>query len=384
MANWLEKVFRRNEEIDWMFDLDLLEKSSDRIYLKQLAIQICVNHIADTISQSNFKINNDDKKLGKHIEYLLNVRPNRNQNASQFWQQVIYKLINDNEVLIIQTDSEELVIASDFIKEDAALYDSIFKEVQIGDDFTFKRNFTMSDVIYLEYSNGQMKQIIDGLFNDYGDMFSRLVKYQLHAHQIRATFQLGALGKKDATTKDKFQSFVDKLTDSFNKNDVAIVPLQDGHEYKEHGNTAAGKSVDEVNKVLNGFIDKVAMALRIPANLLYGEMADTKEASRNYMKFCINPLLKQISDEFTSKLFEREDIESKDYGLEIRPLSLENLFDRAEAIDKLISSSAYTPNEIRIKAGDKPSEDPKMNEHIRTKNYESVESSDEERATQEE
>ena len=31
MANWLEKVFRRNEEIDWMFDLDLLEKSSDRI-----------------------------------------------------------------------------------------------------------------------------------------------------------------------------------------------------------------------------------------------------------------------------------------------------------------------------------------------------------------
>ena len=108
MANWLEKVFRRNEEIDWMFDLDLLEKSSDRIYLKQLAIQICVNHIADTISQSNFKINNDDEKLGKHIEYLLNVRPNRNQNASQFWQQVIYKLINDNEVLIIQTDSEEL------------------------------------------------------------------------------------------------------------------------------------------------------------------------------------------------------------------------------------------------------------------------------------
>lgn len=383
MANWLEKVFRRNEEIDWMFDLDLLEKSSDRIYLKQLAIQICVNHIADTISQSNFKIN-DDEKLSKHIEYLLNVRPNRNQNASQFWQQVIYRLINDNEVLIIQTDSEELVIASDFIKEDAALYDSIFKEVQVGDDFTFKRNFTMSDVIYLEYSNGQMKQIIDGLFNDYGDMFSRLVKYQLHAHQIRATFQLGALGKKDATTKDKFQSFVDKLTDSFNKNDVAIVPLQDGHEYKEHGNTAAGKSVDEVNKVLNGFIDKVAMALRIPANLLNGEMADTKEASRNYMKFCINPLLKQISDEFTSKLFEREDIESKDYGLEIRPLSLENLFDRAEAIDKLISSSAYTPNEIRIKAGDKPSEDPKMNEHIRTKNYESVESSDEERATQNE
>ena len=380
MANWLEKVFRRNEEIDWMFDLDLLEKTSDRIYLKQLAIQICVNHIADTISQSNFKINNDDEKLGKHIEYLLNVRPNRNQNASQFWQQVIYRLINDNEVLIIQTDSEELVIASDFIKEDAALYDSIFKEVQVGDDFTFKRNFTMSDVIYLEYSNGQMKQIIDGLFNDYGDMFSRLVKYQLHAHQIRATFQLGALGKKDATTKDKFQSFVDKLTDSFNKNDVAIVPLQDGHEYKEHGNTASGKSVDEVNKVLNGFIDKVAMALRIPANLLYGEMADTKEASRNYMKFCINPLLKQISDEFTSKLFEREDIESKDYGLEIRPLSLENLFDRAEAIDKLVSSGTFTRNEVRVEAGKKPSDDPELDKYLITKNHEHAD----EQATQDE
>lgn len=379
MANWLEKVFRRNEEIDWMFDLDLLEKTSDRIYLKQLAIQICVNHIADTISQSNFKINNDNEKLGKHIEYLLNVRPNRNQNASQFWQQVIYRLINDNEVLIIQTDSEELVIASDFVKEDAALYDSIFKEVQV-EDFTFKRNFTMSDVIYLEYSNGQMKQIIDGLFNDYGDMFSRLVKYQLHAHQIRATFQLAATGRKDEAAKEKFQSFVDKLTSSFNSNDVAIVPLQPGHEYKEHGNVAAGKSVDEVNKVLNGFIDKVAMALRIPANLLYGEMADTKEASRNYMKFCINPLLKQISDEFTSKLFERKDIEENEHGLEIRPLSLENLFDRAEAIDKLVSSGTFTRNEVRVEAGKKPSDDPELDKYLITKNYEHAD----EQATQNE
>lgn len=371
MVNWLNRVFRRNEEIDWMFDLDLLKDTSERAYLKKLAIQICVNHIADTVSQSRFKVRSKNEGMDKHIEYLLNQRPNRNQNASQFWQQVIYKLINDNEVLIIQTDSEELVIADDFVKEDFTFYDSVFKNVTaVG--HTWERNFLMSDVFYLEYSNGQMKQIIDGLFDDYSEIFGRLVKYQLHAHQLRATFSLGTLGRKTQDTRDKFQGFVDKLTESFSKNTVAVVPLQDGTEYKEHSSGGSTQSVEEVNKALNGFIDKVAMALKIPKSLLYGDMADTNEASKNYMKFCVNPLIKQISDEFTSKLFERSEIEQKNYKLEIYPMTLENVFERATAIDKLISSSAYTPNEIRIKMGDEPSDDPKMNEHIRTKNYESV------------
>lgn len=98
------------------------------------------------------------------------------------------------------------------------------------------------------------------------------------------------------------------------------------------------------------------------------------------MKFCINPLLKQISDEFTSKLFEREDIEESEHGLEIRPLSLENLFDRAEAIDKLVSSGTFTRNEVRVEAGKKPSDDPELDRYLITKNYERAD----EMATQDE
>lgn len=368
MANWLQKVFRRNEEIDWMYDMELAGKVSERAYLKQLAIQICVNHIADTISQSKFQIKSDDKTYGKHIEYLLNKRPNKNQNASQFWQHVIYKLINDNEVLIIKSDSDELFIADDYTKTEFAFYDNAFKNVTIS-GHEYERTFFMSDVFYLEYSNGQMKAIIDGLFSDYGKVFGRLIDYQMHAHQIRASFKLGTIGRKDDKTKDRFQSFINKVTDSISKDSVAIFPIQEGHEYNEHSSGGSSQSVEEISKSLNGFIDKVAMALRIPVTLLYGEMADTKEAARNYMKFCINPLLKQIADEFTSKLFERDEIEQDNYGLTIRPLSMENLFDRAQAIDKLVSSGTFNRNEIREEAGWEKSDDPEMDKFLITKNY---------------
>lgn len=368
MANWLQKVFRRNEEIDWMYDLELISDLSERNYLKQLAIQICVNHIADTISQSKFQIKSEKESFDRQLEYLLNKRPNRNQNASQFWQHVIYKLINDNEVLIIKTDSDELLIADEFIKTEFAFYDNAFKGVVVS-GHEYERNFFMSDVFYLEYSNGQMKSIIDGLFADYGKVFGRLIDYQMHAHQIRASFKLGAIGRKDDKTKDRYQSFINKVTESISKDDVAIFPIQDGHEYTEHSSGGSSQSVEEVSKSLNGFIDKVAMALRIPTTLLYGNMADTTEASKNYMKFCINPLIKQISDEFTSKLFEREDIEQNNYGLTIRPLSMENLFDRAQAIDKLVSSGTFNRNEIREEAGWEKSEDPEMDKFLITKNY---------------
>lgn len=38
--------------------------------------------------------------------YKLNVKPNTDMSSDTFWQRVIYKLIYDNEVLIIVSDKK--------------------------------------------------------------------------------------------------------------------------------------------------------------------------------------------------------------------------------------------------------------------------------------
>ncbi|MGQ0416690.1 hypothetical protein ACT4UL_16345, partial [Bacillus sp. HC-TM] len=54
-------------------------------------------------------------------------------------------------------------------------------------------------------------------------------------------------------------------------------------------------SVEEINKVTNGFLNQVAMAIGIPIALIYGEMADVEKQTKNYMLFTVRPLLKKLS-----------------------------------------------------------------------------------------
>ncbi|CUB59297.1 Phage portal protein [Bacillus subtilis] len=86
------------------------------------------------------------------------------------------------------------------------------------------------------------------------------------------------------------------------------------------------------------------------------------------MLFTVNPLLKKLSDESNVKFFEMKDYLGGQ-RIEIKSVSYQSIFDLATSIDKLISSSAFTGNEIRLEVGYEVSDDPNLNTHHITKNY---------------
>ena len=151
--------------------------------------------------------------------------------------------------------------------------------------------------------------------------------------------------------------------------DVAIVPQQPGIEYQEKsGNGISGQSVEEVNKVTNGFLDQVAMAIGIPPSLLYGNMADIEKQTKNYMNFTVSPLLKMIQDEGNAKFFEKEEFLSG-MQLDIQRASYQDIFDVATAVDKLRASGVFNGNELREKLGEERVDDPMLDKYFITKNY---------------
>nr|GGG64711.1 phage portal protein [Virgibacillus oceani] len=299
--------------------------------------------------------------------YRLNVRPNPNMSASHFWQTVIYKLIHDNECLIIKSDSDDLLIADDFTRIEYGLVEDLFQGVTVK-NFTFQRTFRMGEVVYLEYDNERLSKLIDGLFTDYGSLIGRLFEFQKHKNQIRATVDMEGVNAKDPRTQERLQNFINRMYQSIKEKAFAIVPQQKGFTYNEQSLSTQGASVEEINKITNGFLDQVARALGIPIALVHGEMADVEKATRNFMTFCIDPFLKKIKDELDGKF-----IAKKDYlagtKVDIRRISYSNLFDLATAIDKLVSSGTFTRNEVREEAGHERSDDPNLDKFIITKNY---------------
>ncbi|WP_074734306.1 phage portal protein [Halobacillus karajensis] len=363
-------IFKKHSELDFMLDMELLEENMNKVHLKRLAIQTCINMIARTISQSEFRVKKGKEVIKDEMYYRLNVRPNKNMTASTFWQTVIYKLVYDNECLIIQSDTDDLLIADDFTRNEYPLVGDTFTGVMIK-DFEYNRTFRMDDVFYFQYSNEKISTLIDGVFKDYGELFGRLVEFQKRKNQIRATVDLESINTKDADTMDKLQKFIDKMYKAISEKSVAIVPQQKGFTYNEKSNTVETQNVDDINKTAKGFLDHVAKSLGIPIALLHGEMADVEKQTRNYMTFCIDPLLKMIGDELNDKAITKKDF-MNGTRMDIRRISYSNLFDLASSIDKLVSSGAFTGNEIRREAGHEDSEDPKLDKHIVTKNYQEM------------
>ncbi|WP_243894075.1 phage portal protein [Mammaliicoccus vitulinus] len=362
----------KNEAIEFSYDLDLLRDTSHKAYIKKWALNTCINHIARTISQTKFEVIDKGVKDETSVTYYkLNVRPNTDESASTFWQRAIRKLIFDNEVLIVVTDTKDLIIADDFEREEYALYDDIFKHVKVK-DFEFERNFKMSEVIYITYSNESISSLLDGLFTDYGNIFARIVKYNLMSNQIRATLSFD--GNVNAQTQQNMQNFINKSYEAFEQNDIAIVPVQKGYEYKEHTTQSQSKStsqIEDLTKVPNQLLKYVASSLGIPFPLIDGSVADIEAMTDNYMKFCIMPILENIVDELNAKWFSEKDYRE---GKRIKAISIDayDPIQKAEAIDKLIASSVFTANQVLDMFGYPPSDDEDADKRVITKNLQSV------------
>ncbi|MGD7007616.1 phage portal protein [Metabacillus sp. 84] len=359
-------IFKKNSELEFLYDFDLIDSASTKIHLKKLAIQTCVNMIGRTISQTEFYVKKDKKVIKDEMYYRLNVRPNINDSANEFWETVIHKLIHDNECLIIQSDTKDLLIADSFIHSEFAMVEDTFKEVKVK-NYEFSRTFQMRDVLYFKYNNDHMTKLLDSLYTDYGELFGKIVESQKRKNQIRGIVDIETAGIKNDEQQEKIQNYINKVYKAITEKSVAIVPQQKGFKYDEKSN-GASQSVDEVNKVTGGFLDQVAQALGIPIPLIRGDMADIEKLTRNYMTFCIDPLLKKIRDELNAKLIDRADYLNGE-KVETKRISYSNMFDIATAVDKLRSSGTLNGNELREALGLERVDDPMMDVYFITKNY---------------
>ena len=333
------------------FEFEELERMFGNLQLKSLAIDKSAEFIARIFAKSVFKYQENGKVKSSDWDYLLNVRPNKNESASDFWQKVVYRLITKNEVLIFLTTDDQLLVADSYTRTKYAVYDDVFEFVTCR-GYTFEKRFRMSEVIFLQYNNNRLQDCISDLFADYEKLHTRLVEALARNNQIRGTLKTKNNGSFDQQMRDKLQSYADGLFKSFSTKTIAIVPAQDGMEYSEHTNTTGTSniSVDELKKLRRQFDDEVADVLGIPTALSHGDMANLENSQKMFNSYCYQSLVKKMSDGLNFALVSRRQYERNNLFLIIGE-GQKDKFALAENIDKLISSGAMTRNEVRSELG---------------------------------
>ncbi|WPC20867.1 phage portal protein [Pediococcus inopinatus] len=361
-------LFTRRKDSSFIYDIDLFQDTANRAYMKRLAIDEVLNFVARAASQTEFQVIQNKVPVKNDIYYHLNVRPNTDQSATDFWKDVVYKLLRDNEVLIIQDDSKDLLVADYFSRTERAVYPDTFSDVLVK-DYQFKRTFSMDEVIYLTYSNDKLDNYITGLWGDYGKLIGRLYDIEMRNNQVRATVAVDTTTGTQEEQTQKLQSFINKIYKSFNENSVAIVPTTRGFEYKEVSGGTGVKNLafSETDSVKNAFIDDVASLVGVPSALIHGSNAENKENMQLFNTYCLRYILKIIRDELNAKFVEPEDLMNEKMHIKSVGIDRPSIVDMAESIDKLGSSGMVTQNEVREAIGLPPRAD--GDQIVMTKNY---------------
>lgn len=364
--NFME-LFTRRQDASYMYDIDLVNEVGDKIYAKRMALDKVINFVARSVSTTEFRFMQNDKELKTPWDYKLNVRPNTDLSAANFWQDLIYKLIKNNEVLVIKNDTDDLLIADSFTRHESANYPDIFDGVTVK-TYQFKRSFNMDEVWYMTYNNEKLEEFTTGMWADYGELFGRLMEINLRNNQIRATVTANLTSGTQEQKQKSLQTYISNIFDSFQKNSIAVVPITKGFDYNEvsGGVGESNQSVTELTALLDSFTDDVANILGVPPALIHGQTAEVDQNNKAYITYCLKPILKKVRDELNAKIFLPTEY---DHGKHVETIGIDSpdLFTMAEPIDKLISSGAFNPNELRRVLGYGPRDG--GDQFVMTKNY---------------
>ncbi len=346
------------------------ENVAKEIFYKELAISSAINIIAKLISNAEFRTFIDGKEVFKHNYYRFNIEPNQNQNASEFWSELIRKLFYENEALVIE-ENGMYYIADSFTPNNEVLYQTSFTNVVIG-DLLFRKTYYMKDVFYFKLNDAKVKQLLDNLYNSYGALIAQCINDYKRSKGVRGKIKLNTSWSQKFEDQEKLQDAIRKKFSSYFSSDNAVIPMEEGFDYTEKEGKSSTSSED-VNKIIEGIFDIVAIAFNIPKGIIKGELSEIKEETRNLLTLSVKPVAKLVEDEINRKLYgEIAYAKGSKIKADISRVEYISLFDVAGSLD-VLTRIGFSHDDILRAIGEEAINEEWSKKHYITKNYQEQE-----------
>lgn len=163
---------------------------------------------------------------------------------------------------------------------------------------------------------------------------------------------------------------------NFFERENAVLPLFDGYSYEDisqNAKTYSTESTRDIKSLADDIFDFTARAFAFPPSLAKGDVQDTGKAIDELLTFVIDPLVEMLQQEINRKRNGYAGFLAGNY-MKIDTLAVKHidLFDIATPVDKLISSGAFTINDILEVLGKPKLEDEWADQHFITKNYSTI------------
>lgn len=357
--------------------LDLISVDIKKMKITQMAIEKAIGMISHAIAKSEFVVQGEDGRRLDDLYWLLNVRPNLNETATDFWIEVIQKLLKESEAVICIVGNR-FYLADSFDTDNSVTRNRIYRNVKImanGETMPLNRQFTSDQVIHLKAKNKKIYEFMKTVMSIHDDVVSGMeAAIKLSKTPKLAITSMGNVpmirtmnsdGTERKLTIDEFKQNTKQVLES---DGIELLLLQNGVDIKKIDIDTTVTSEDIV-KLSREIFEECAFAFDIPKSVFLGEITEKADSTNEFITYAVSWIVELIQDSLNAILVGKEDyLKGERIWIDLTKFKHRDLVESASNLDKL-RAIGFSFDEIREAIGYEALNDDFGKERVITKNY---------------
>lgn len=356
---------------------DIITVDIEKLKISLLAINKAVNMIAHAIAKSEFVVQRKSGRQKDHVYWILNIRPNPNETATDFWISAIQKLLICGECLICNIGGN-LYIVEEYTTNNAVMLPQIYKDITIisnKEKFRPQKNFTSNEIIHLRAQNEKIRLYLKKVLG----MYDGIVSAAAAAKRIASTpkFTLDIEGQVPLIkVRDENGIEKDLTIDEYKKNIKALLESEN-IEVLQNSNgmninqlkIESGITSEDIAKMATEIYTECALAFDIPKAVFLGEITEKADSTNEFITYAVGWVVELLNDSLNAKLVGEKDYLVGEYiWIDMSRFKHRDIIESAQNLDKL-RSIGFNFDEIRETVGWEELNTEFSKERFITKNY---------------
>lgn len=349
---------------------DLLEGNALEYGVRKAAFYGCVNYLADLIGKVTVHYFRGGEEVHGPESWRWNYEPNRNQNASAFWHQLITRLYEDGDALIID---EPYGTGAGFVVADTFTVDNkspttVYRDVRYRD--RWKAAVRQDACMYIRLNDKRMEPVWRAMSDAFLRLASAAMQNYLYNGGQHWKVAVEALNAGDTKGIETLQKVIEQQIQPFLAAGSAVLPQFEGYEYTQlSGSGKEALSSKDLREIIQEIWSQQAMGMGIPPVLILGKVADDKSALTRLLSGPVDAIVRQVQQEANRVRLGRERVQGGEYlHFDTSSLIHFDVMEAASNMQALIGSAIYSVNDILRAIGKPPIPEDWANKHYLTLN----------------
>lgn len=357
--------------------MELITINAKKAAISDAAIEKANGMIARAIAKSEFVVYRKGQRTKDPVYWMLNIKTNPNETATEFWIRAIRKLFEENECLIVHLNGN-LYRASKFTEDKGVTkskkYTDVYVEVA-DDEISLSKTFKADDVIHLRNTNKKIIEYLKKNLEFYNTIASGLLsskkigsipKFTLDVEgSVPIIRQKDENGKDKILTIDQYKSKIKELLESEN---IEVLTNQQGMKVNQLSVDSKVTSED-ITKIAKEIYAECAYAYDIPEAVFAGTITEKADSTNEFITYAVNWLVEMLNDSMTAALVGMDSfLKGEKIVIDMSKFKHVDVIESAANLDKL-RAIGFTLDEIFEMVGREPLGTDFSKQRVLTKNY---------------